>query len=309
MKIFIAGATGVVGRRVVPLLLEGGYQVTAVARTAKQVAALRALGARAAAHDLFNVESLHRAVAGHNVVVNLATHIPPSSARMMLPWAWRENDRLRRVASSNLADAAIAAGAERFIQESFAPAYPGRGDAWIEEDTPLSPTRYNRTLLDAERSAQRFTRSGATGVVLRFALFYGPDAFQLDDMIRFVRRGWAPLPGTADAYVSSVSHDDAANAVFAALQLPTGAYNVVDDEPLTRRAYFDSLAQALGVAPPALQPAWMARLFGSMGELLARSQRISNRRLRTATGWTPVYPSVRHGWQSLISAPSMRTTT
>ncbi len=128
-------------------------------------------------------------------------------------------------------------------------------------------------------------------------------------MIRLVRKGWAPLPGAADAYVSSVSHDDAASAVFAALTLPAGTYNVVDDEPLVRSVYFGLLAQELGVPPPRLQPAWTTRLFGSLGELLARSQRISNRRLRKATGWTPAYPSMRQGWRAVLDAQEMRIMT
>ncbi len=169
MNVFIAGATGVVGRRLVPLLVRDGHQVTAVARDANKVAGLRAVGAQAIEQDLFDRETLPKAVAGHDVVINLATHIPSSSVRVMLPWSWRENDRLRRVASANLADAAIAAGAGRFIQESFAPAYPSCGADWIDEDTPLSPVRYNRSILDAERSAQRFTLSGGEGIVLRFA--------------------------------------------------------------------------------------------------------------------------------------------
>jgi nucleoside-diphosphate-sugar epimerase len=163
--------------------------------------------------------------------------------------------------------------------------------------------RYNRSILDAERSARRFTRSGGEGIVLRFAAFYGPDAFQVHDMIRLVRKGWAPLPGAADAYISSVSHDDAA------LTLPAGTYNVVDDEPLVRSVYFGLLAQELGVPPPRPQPAWMTRLFGSLGELLARSQRISNRRLRQATGWAPAYPSMRQGWRAALNAQEMRKMT
>lgn len=300
MKIFVAGATGVVGSRLVPLLVADGHQVSAVARSARKGEALRALGARALEQDLFDRAGLRLAVRGHDVVVNLATHIPSSSLSMMLPWAWRENHRLRRLASANLADAAVAAGAGRFVQESFAPAYPDRGESWIGEETPLAPASYNRTILDAERSAQRFTESGGVGVVLRFAAFYGSDAFQTRDMARLVRRGWAPLPGPAYAYVSSVSHDDAARAARAALELPAGAYNVADDEPLTRREYFDSLAGVLGVAPPGTAPAWATALFGSMGELLARSQRISNRKLKEAAAWVPAYPSIRAGWGAVL---------
>ena len=299
MKIFIAGATGVVGRRAIPLLVTAGYQVTAVGRTPEKRAKLEQIGATTLAVDLFNPEALRAAAAGHEVVINLATHIPPSM-RMFLPGAWAENDRLRSIASAYMVDAALAGGAERFIQESFAPVYPDCGDRWIDESTPIQPTRYNRSVADAEGSAQRFTSSGRTGVVLRFATFYGPDAEHVHTLIQAIRRGWAPIPGAAGSFISSVSHDDAASAVVAALGVPAGAYNVADDEPLRRREYFDALATALGAPSPRLLPAWLAGLMGPLGETLARSLRISNRKLRTASGWAPQYPSVREGWRAVL---------
>ncbi|HEV8305311.1 MAG TPA: NAD(P)-dependent oxidoreductase [Gemmatimonadales bacterium] len=302
LHVFVAGATGVIGRRAIPQLIAAGHRVTAVGRSPEKRAALERLGAATVAVDLFDAEALRRAVAGHDVVINVATHIPPTS-RMLLPWAWRENDRIRRVASANLVEGAIAAGAARFIQESFAPVYPDMGDRWIDESTPISPTAYNRTVADAERAVVRFTDSAGdrTGIVLRFAAFYGPDAEHVRAMMRFVRRGWAPLPGPDGAYFSSISHDDAASAVVAALEVRAGTYNVADNEPLTRRAYVDALAAALGVPPPRLPPPWVTRLLGSLGETLARSHRISNKKLRGERTWTPRYPSVREGWQAMLA--------
>jgi 2-alkyl-3-oxoalkanoate reductase len=300
MRVFLTGATGVIGRRLIPLLRADGHEITAVTRSAAGQATVERQGAAAIALDLFDREAAGRAVAGHDAVINLATHIPPSSLRMMLPGAWRENDRIRREGSATLVDAAIHANVPRFIQESFAPVYPDSGDRWIDESTPLAPTKYNRTVSDAEASAERFTRSGRIGVILRFGGFYGPDAMQTADMISMVRKGWAPLPGPAGAYASSVSHDDAASAVAAAINLPAGAYNVVDDEPVTHRVFFDSLATVLNVKPPKLPPGWLTPLFGSIGELLARSLRISNRKLRSASLWTPAFPSVREGWRAVV---------
>jgi nucleoside-diphosphate-sugar epimerase len=306
MNVFISGATGVVGRRVVPLLVRRGHRVTALVRSAEKRALLARSGARPVVADLLDRGVLGRVVPGHDVVINLSTHIPHSMLRMLLPGAWRENDRIRRVGSANLVDAAIASGLQRYMQESFALVYPDRGDAWIDEDTPLHPAPYNRTVADAEHSAQRFMQAGRAGIVLRFAGFYGPDAFQARAFVSSVRRGWAPLPGAAGAYASSVSHDDAASAVIAALQAPTGVYNVTDDEPLTRREYGDMLAELLGVPPPKSLPAWVTRVLGSSGELFARSQRISNRRLKRATGWTPSYPTAREGWRDLLRAANER---
>lgn len=308
MKIFVAGATGVIGRRVVPQLVAAGHAVSAAARSPGKGVPLENAGARTLRVDLFDPKALRAAVAGHDVVINLATHIPASTARMLLPGAWRENDRIRKHASSNLVDAAIAAGASRFIQESFAPVYPDRGDAWIDEDTPIAPTRYNRTVTDAEASARRFTTHGRAGVVLRFGGFYGHDSVFTRDMIELVRKGRAPLPGAPDAYVSSISHDDAASAVVAALGVPAGTYNVVDDEPLRRREFAAALAAALHVEPPRPFPAWLAALAGSLGELMSRSQRISNRLLRWESGWRPKYPSLHEGWPATVAALHTRDT-
>ncbi len=301
MKVFVTGATGVVGRRAVPLLVQAGHEVTAVARTAEKAAALEKAGARPVQVDLFDADGARRAVAGHDAVVNLATHIPRSTTAMMLPWSWRENDRIRREASAVLVDAALAAGASRFVQESFAPMYPDRGDQWIDEGVPPDPARYNRSTLDAERSAARFAKSGGAAVVLRFGGFYGPDASHVPDLIKFTRKGMMALPGRPEAYFSSLSHDDAASAAVAALGVEGGIYNVADDEPLTRRAFFDVIAEGLGVPTPRPQPAWMAKLMGSLGELLSRSVRLSNRRFRQASGWAPRYPSPREGWPALLA--------
>jgi len=301
MRIFVTGATGVVGRRAVPLLVAAGHRVSAVGRSAAKRAALDRQGATPLELDLFAPEAVRRAVVGHDVIVNLATHIPPGM-RAFLPGAWRQNDRIRRIAAEILANAALAAGADRFVQESFAPAYPDCGDRWIDETTPLAPVRYNRTLLDAERAARIFTDSGRTGVVLRFGAFYGPDAEHVRDLIRWIRRGFAPLPGPAASYFSSASHDDAAAAVVAALGVPAGTYNVVDDEPLTHRDVVDTLAGALGAPPPRLPPAWLTPVFGSLGELLSRSERISNRKLRSAAPWRPAFPSLREGWPAVVAA-------
>ena len=300
MDVFVTGATGVIGRRAIPMLRRQGHSVTAAVHAGRSRELLARMGATPSAVSLFDADGLARAMRGHDAVINLATHIPHSSTQMLLPGAWRENDRIRRDASAALVDAALASGITRFVQESFAPVYPDSGERWIEEHTPISPVRYNRTLADAETSAGRFQETGRTAVVLRFGGFYGSDALQTREMVGWVKRGWGPLPGPASAYISSVSHDDAAAAVAASLSLPPGAYNVVDDEPVTHREFFDTLAAALGVPCPKLPPPWMTPLFGSLGQMMARSLRISNRRLRSLSTWAPEYPSVRQGWQALV---------
>jgi nucleoside-diphosphate-sugar epimerase len=176
----------------------------------------------------------------------------------------------------------------------------------VDEGTPLWPSDYNRTVLDAEASMARFSADGGAGVVLRFGAFYGPDAIQTRTFVAGVRRGWAVLPGPPDAFVSSVSHDDAAAAVIAALQARAGVYNVVDDEPVPRRVYFGTLAENLGLEPPRFLPAWTTPLFGTVGETMARSLRLANRKLKDETNWAPRFPSVIEGWPVTLKQMGIR---
>ncbi len=293
-RIFITGATGVIGAHAVPLLIAGGHDVTAVGRSPARRAQLNSVGARAIELDTFNVAAARRALDGITTVINLATHMPPSSFRMMLPWEWRENDRLRREGSAALVQAALAAGVERFIQESFAPVYEDGGDQWIDESWPLRPAPYNLTTLDAERSATHFSEKGGAGIIARFASLYGPDNM-LREWIGLVKRGYAPLPGSPSAYWSSVAHEDAASAVVALAGAPAGAYNVCDDLPLTRAEYHHALANAVGAQDPKPLPKLFTTLGGKSVELLSRSQRMSNAKLKAATGWSPKWPSASAG--------------
>lgn len=298
-RIFVTGATGVVGRVVVPRLVQLGHAVTAVGRTPEKRTSLEQAGARATTLDMFDPTAARRAFEGIDTVINLATHIPSSSLKMMFRGQWRENDRLRREGSAILVDAAIATGVRRFIQESFAPIYEARGDLWIDEAWHVRPVSYSRTVLDAENSGLRFTSRGGTGVILRFAAFYGPDNL-LGEMVDVVKRGWSPIPGRANAYWSSCAHEDAASAVVAALGVPAGIYNVCDDQPLTRREWADALAEAARVKSPKLLPAWLSKLGGGIMELLGRSERMSNERFRSASGWSPKWPSARTGLRNAV---------
>jgi 2-alkyl-3-oxoalkanoate reductase len=305
MKIFMTGASGVIGRRAIPILLRTGHTVTAAAHSEQSYERLARMGLGTIAVSLFDRDEVARALKNEDVVINLATHIPHSMLQTFSPGAWRENDRIRRVASAAVVDACLATGVSLLIQESFAPVYPDCGERWIDEQTPLHPVRYNQTVVDAEASAKRFEANGRIAVILRFGGFYGADAWQTTEMVQWVKRGWGPLPGAGTAYISSICHDDAAAAVVAALSLPSGAYNVVDDEPVTHREFMDSLAAALNVESPRLPPRWLTPLFGSLGQMLARSLRISNRKLRSKSSWTPRYASVRQGWRPVVSSLSM----
>lgn len=301
MKIFVAGATGVLGRRAVAQLIAAGHTVTGVARSPEKADLVRSLGATPATVDLFDAGALKEAVAGHDVVANLATHIPPFS-KAALPGAWNENNRIRSEASRNLVDAALSADATRYIQEAIAFMYEDGGDGWIDEDQPLAVPALGKSQLDAERETARFTASGGVGIVLRFGQFYAPDAGHTISMINMAKKRVAPALGDPDGYAAVIQIDDAGSAVVAALRAPAGVYNVVDDEPLTKRASGEVLAGVLGKKAPHHIPKAVLKAAGKKTDYLMRSHRVSNKRFKDATGWTPRYPSVREGWPAVVSA-------
>lgn len=305
MRIFVTGATGVIGIRVVPALLALGHQVTAVGRTEEKRAVLRNQGAQPIAVDLYDAAAVRRAVAGHDAICNLATAVPASPVRVFFRSAWREMDRVRREISANLANAALAGDSvHTLIQESFAPIYADSGDAWIDETSPVRPARYNRSVRDAEAQAERFARAGRTGIVLRFAGFYGADDPFTRQMLDSIRRGWSPFLGRPDGFCSWLAHDDAATAVVAALGVPAGIYNVVEDDPMRRRDLAAGIAQLLGVRSPRFLPAALARMAGPVGETLARSLRISNRKLRAVSEWRPRYRTPITGLRAILGKES-----
>jgi nucleoside-diphosphate-sugar epimerase len=298
MKVFVAGATGVLGWRAVRDLVKAGHDVTAVARTPAKAEVLRSLGATPLAVDLFDAAAVKDAVAGHDVVCNLATHIP-TTWKMAMRNAWKENDRIRTEVSRNLVDAGLAGGASRYIQESIAFMYPDRGAEWIDEDTPVQTVPYVASALDAEANAKRFTESGGVGVVLRFGNFYGPGSEQTAIYVRAARSHVAPTMGSRDGYFPMIHLDDAADAVVTALAAPAGTYNIVDDA-LTRDEQMDALAAAVNVGHLAMAPAAATKVGGKAVSMLSRSQRVSNTTFKEATGWSPAYPSVRQGWPAVV---------
>jgi len=295
MRIFVAGATGVLGRRVVPGLIAAGHDVAAVARTPARADQLRTHGASPIAVDLFDAAAVAAAVRGSDAVINLATAIPPTG-RMLRRSAWKMTGRLRTDASRNLVDAALATGGERYVQEALGFVYPDRGSAWIDEDTALAPPPYTRAVLQAEAQARRFDAGDGTGIALRFGLFYSADSEQTRQVLSMARRGWLALPGPGSAYRPWVHVDDAATAVVAALKAPGGVYNVVEDHPLTNDEHAGVLGELIGrrLHRP---PSWLA--FGPL-RLQTRSLRVSNRRLRDTTGWRPSYASLREGWSEIL---------
>jgi nucleoside-diphosphate-sugar epimerase len=296
MRVFVTGATGAIGRYVVPGLVAAGHEVTGLARSDDKAAQLAAQGAKAAHVSLFDPEALRDVFAGHDAVANLATAIPRSARRS----AWAENDRIRTEGSRAVVDAAIAAGVDRLVQESITFPYADGGDEWIDETARFDPGTLMTAAVEAETNAARFQASGRAAVVLRFGAFYGPDNWHTDTALRMAGRHIGPVMGRADGYMSWIHLADAASAVVAALAAPSGTYNVVDDEPVTKRAFVEALGEAVDTRPWLSVPGRAAKLGGSLTEPLARSQRVSNRRFRKVTGWAPRYPNVRDGLQTVV---------
>ena len=303
MKVFVTGATGVLGRPSVRALAEAGHEVRATARGAEKAATLRSLGAEPVEVDLFDSDAVRAAVAGSEALLHFATKIPPI-IRMRWKGAWRENDRLRTIASKHLVDAAIAAGAQVFVYESITFIYGEHGDDWIGEDGSLSITWASlRSTLDAERETKRFTEAGGRGVSLRYAGFYAPYAQSTLDTLRLARRRMFPVPGDGSNFFSSIHVDDAATAAVAALQAPAGVYNVTDDEPLRMRDYARAITDAFGLKPLRHVPKWLFGLVGGgPAKYILSSQRVANARFKEKTGWAPKHRSAREGFQQVAQA-------
>jgi nucleoside-diphosphate-sugar epimerase len=275
-KVVITGSTGVIGRRAVRELLTAGHHVTGVTRSARGREQLDSLGASAVEADVFDEESLRRAFDGADTVVNLLTHVP-SADRMADPSAWAENDRVRTDASGAIARAAHAVGAQRLVQESIAFVYADGGDAWLDEDAPVAGGGVTTTALTAERNVRELFDGEA--VVLRFGLFMGPDSGSTRAALEAARGGVSVAIGPPHAYRPTLWLDDAAAAIAAALRVPAGTYNVADTDPPTNAEIDAALAAAAGVEA--------LRTRAPQDGPLARSQRVSSRRLRAASGWAP----------------------
>lgn len=154
----------------------------------------------------------------------------------------------------------------------------------------------------------RFSEAGGTGIVLRFGWFYGPGAAHSEQLFALARRHLGLVLGPPESYVSSINVADAGAAVAAALQAPTGTFNIVDDQPLTKRQYADAIARAAGTGMWLRGPGRAALIFADQLTSLTRSLRVSNARFRAATGWAPRYPNAREGWIALQRRLDSRTT-
>jgi nucleoside-diphosphate-sugar epimerase len=299
MRVFLAGATGALGRPTTRALVAAGHRVRGVARGPAKADVVRADGGEPVDVSLFDTDALGAALAGHDAVLHFATKIPPLGRYTRRSGA--ENDRLRRDGSRCLVDAAVAARVAVYIQESITFVYADGGDAWLDEDAPLMSSWVNDSALDAERETARFAQRGGRGVVLRFGLFYAPYAASTIDTVRLARRGLFAVLGSGGQFLSSIHVDDAAAAAVAALDVASSVYNVVDDEPLRFREYVAAVAAGLGTTARLRFPAWLVRaIMGEGAHVMLASRRVSNRRFRTAAGWQPRAAAAREGLPAVV---------
>jgi nucleoside-diphosphate-sugar epimerase len=305
MKVFVAGATGVLGRAAVPLLIEAGHEVRGHARSPEKAAQLRAQGAEPVAVDLFDPASVRAAVDGCQGVIHMATHIP-TMTKMARGKSWEENDRLRAEGTPILAAAAIDAGATVLVKEGVCFSYADGGDAWLDEDAPLETGLQMQSGLVAEQATLGFAdeAAGRRGVALRFGLFYTHDGNAIPQYLTLAKLGQAPMLGPADAYQPSIHVDDAGAAIVAALDAPTGIYNVAD-EPIRKGEWTEAFREAFHIKRKLrATPKLVMKVGGATASPLAASRRVSSQRFRDATGWAPTYPDARIGLKAVAAAMS-----
>jgi nucleoside-diphosphate-sugar epimerase len=312
VKVFVAGATGVIGRRLVPMLVEEGHDVVGMTRSQERSGVLREAGAEPVVCDVFDLDRLRESVlaAAPEVVVHQLTDLPAAIDPRRVSEQMVGNDRVRTEGTANLVSAARAAGARRVVAQSIAFAYAPVGGPAKEEEDPLfldAPEPWSRSVRAVDELERTVTGTeGIEGVVLRYGFFYGPGSSYASDgsLAREVRRRRLPIVGRGGGIFSFVHVDDAAGASVLALKRGSpNVYNVVDDDPAPQREWLPRYAQALGAKKPFRVPKLLARLVaGQYAVMLATELRgASNARAKRELGWSPRYPSWRDGFAASLA--------
>lgn len=303
MRVFLAGATGAVGRPLVPQLITAGHQVSATTRSTSKTEALRNLGAEPVVVDGLDAVAVGEAVAQAepDVIIHQMTALAGSSDLKHFDRTFAATNQLRTIGTDNLLAAARAAGVRRFVAQSFV-GWPNvsTSGAAITEGDPFDahPPKEQRASLSAIEYLERAVLDAPLeSVVLRFGIFYGPGAW--DDMVELIRKRRMPIVGTGDGIWSMTHVADAASASVAALEHGAGIYNVVDDDPSPTREIFTTLAELSGAKPPMRVPVWLARLVaGEVGvSLMTQPQGVSNAKARRELDWAPRWASWRDGFR------------
>jgi len=311
MKVFVAGASGVIGRPTVRRLVAAGHEVVGMTRREERAAEIREAGAAAVVCDVFDAEALREALvaAKPEAVLHALTALPqrfkPKSDYLAA------TNRVRTEGTRNLVAAAKVAGARRIVAESIAFFYEPQGERVKDEEAPLfldPPGRFaagRDAVVSLETQVQE--AGGPEGVVLRFGWFYGPGThFDRGGMIGedTLKRRY-PLIGAGEGVYSFIHVEDAADACVAALEHGSpGVYNVVDDEPVPLHEWLPVYAETLGAKPPRRVPVWMARVAAGtdLASTAITMRGASNAKAKRELGWQPAHPSWRQGFAEALSA-------
>ena len=302
MRILVCGGTGVIGHYLVPRLVARGHQVTVLARTSERAQLAEAQGARTAAGDLFDVESLHTAAAGQDALLNVATHMPHTFPGR--PSDFAINDRIRREGTGNVLAAAQKAGVTRVVLQSMIWVHGDQDGAWIDETAPLRPGPLGRSAVELEEQGRAFAqRTGATTTILRLGGLYAAESWHTREIIDRLKKRLAPIIGHGDSYQDFIHAADAAEAYARAVDAKRSAtYFVTDDEPVRLGDYLAWLARASGAPAPFHVPQFVARmtLGHEMAAAYTASLRCRNDRIKADLGWAPKYPTFRDGYGEVL---------
>jgi nucleoside-diphosphate-sugar epimerase len=311
MRVFITGATGALGRRLVPKLVGRSHEVVGMTTTEAKVTTLWDHGATPVVGDVLDRDSLVAAVvaAAPEVVVHQATALAGMGDLRRFDAAFAQTNRLRTEGTDNLIEAARRAGARRIVAQSFAgwPYEPEGGPVKSEEDPLQSdpPKQQHRSLAAIRHLEHAVTHAdGLEGVALRYGGFYGPGTSIDGDAehAQMIRKRRFPIVGDGGGVWSFVHIDDAATATVTAIEGGApGVFNVADDEPAPVREWLPVLAEALGAPPPRRVPAWVARpLAGRHGvQMMTVVRGASNAKFKRQFGWMPSFPTWREGFKTL----------
>jgi nucleoside-diphosphate-sugar epimerase len=309
VRVFVAGASGAIGIRLVPQLIERGHVVIGTFKSPQKEVRLRASGAEAIALDLLDAPAVRRAIldAKPEAIVHEATALADGGFSRKLDKTFAQTNRLRTEGTDTLLAAAREAGVPRFVAQSFAPyRYAREGGLVKTEDDPLDatpPAGAKETNAAMAHVDQAVTDAG--GIALRYGGFYGNSD---DQVIKLVRKRRFPMIGAGEGVTSWIHLDDAAAATVLAIEHDgSGIYNIVDDEPAPTREWLPALASALGAKPPRHIPAALVRLIVGedvvMGQTQARGA--SNAKAKGELRWTLRYPSWRQGFVAAYASTAM----
>ena len=312
MRLFLAGASGTIGRHLLPKLTARGHEVVAMTRTPRKVDALRDAGAFPVVADGLDRDAVMAAVTGAepDVVIHQMTALTSVGNPRRFDADFHVTNELRTTGTDNLLGAARAAGTRRFITQSFA-GWPSirEGGPVKTEDDPLDPhpPAKMRESLDAIRYLERTVAEaeGIEGIVLRYGGFYGPASEMPEQMLDGVRKRRFPLVGDGGGVWSFVHLDDAAQATVAAVERGApGIYNIVDDDPAPVAEWLPVFASSLGAKQPRHVPAWLGRLAAGEAAvvMMTQSRGSSNAKAKRELGWRPEHPSWRQGFREVLSA-------